>query len=237
MNNPFPQCWRCSNKPHKFDPGCGHGITLKLLGEVIDELGIANKTVLGWDIGCSLLAWDLFDVDAVQTHHGRTVPVMSGFKKSKPDSIAIAYTGDGGGYAIGLHHLINIAQRDENISVILINNANYGMTGGQEAPTTLPGQKTSTTPNGADELYMRGPELVRVANKNAFSARATVRQPLVLKKMLRELIESQNNGHFGFLEVLSGCPINWKTNAKGTVAFLKEMEEYYPLGKVLSIKY
>ncbi|TRZ78329.1 2-oxoglutarate synthase [bacterium] len=237
MNNPFPQCWRCSNKPHKFDPGCGHGITLKLLGEVIDEMGIADKTVLGWDIGCSLLAWDLFDIDAVQTHHGRTISVISGFKKSRPNSIAIAYVGDGGGYAIGLSHLLNSAQRDENISVLLINNANYGMTGGQEAPTTLPGQKTSTTPNGADELFMRGPELVRTANKNAFSARGTVRQPLVLKKMLREMIECQNNGHFAFLEVLSGCPVNWKTDANGTVAFLKEMEEYYPLGKVLRIKY
>jgi len=231
MNDPFPQCWRCSNKPHKFDPGCGHGVALKLLGEVIDELEIADKTVLGWDIGCSLLAWDLFDVDAVQTHHGRTISVISGFKQSKPDSTAIAYIGDGGGYAIGLSHLLNSAQRDENISVILINNANYGMTGGQEAPTTLPGQKTSTS-DGSDQLFMKGPELVKTANANVFSARGTVRQSLVLKKMLRKMIECQNNGHFAFLEILSGCPINWKTDAKGTMEFLEHMEEYFPLGEI-----
>lgn len=235
MNNtnlPFPKSWRVCNKPHKFDPGCGHGIILKLLGQVIDELGIQDKTVLGWDIGCSLLAWDLFDTDAVQTHHGRTTAVMVGFKRSRPESIAIGYMGDGGGYAIGLHHLLSAAQRDEKITIILANNANYGMTGGQEAPTTIPGQKTSTTPCGADNYFIKGPELIRAVNKDAYASRGTVKRPLEAKSMIREAIEAQISGHFAFLEILSGCPVNWKTDAKGTLEFLEKMERYYKIGKM-----
>jgi len=232
MDNPFPKCWRAYNKPHKFDPGCGHGIILKLLGEVIDEMNIQKKTVLGWDIGCSLLAWDLFEVDAVQTHHGRVTPAMVGFKRCKKDSIAIGYMGDGGGYAIGCQHLVNSAERDDKITVILVNNANYGMTGGQEAPTTIPGQKTATTICGADQYYIKGPELVRTINPDAYVARGTVKRPLETKKMIREAIEAQQNGHFAFLEILSGCPTNWKTNAQGTLDFLSKLEEYFPVGVV-----
>ena len=228
---PFPKCWKEENKPHKFDPGCGHGIVLKLLGQVIDELDIQEKTVLGWDIGCSLLAWDLFDIDAVQTHHGRTTSTIAGFKLSRPDSIAVAYMGDGGGYAIGLQNLLSAAQRNDKITVILINNANYGMTGGQEAPTTIPGQKTATTPQGADEYYIKGPELIRTINNSAYVSRGTVKRPLELKKMIREAIEAQAN-RFSFLEILSGCPVNWKTDAKGTLEFLGKLEEYYPVGKI-----
>lgn len=229
---PFPDCWKKDNKPHKFDPGCGHGIALKLLGQVIDEMQIQKKTVLGFDIGCSLLAWDLFDIDSLQTHHGRTASVISGFKMSRPDSIAIAYMGDGGGYAIGLQYLLNAAQRNDKITVILINNANYGMTGGQEAPTTIPGQKTATTPQGADQCYIKGPELIRSINKSAYIARGTVKRPLELKKMIREAIESQISGNFAFLEILSGCPVNWKTDAAGTFEFLGELEKIYPCGSL-----
>lgn len=232
MISPFPKSWRSFNKPHKFDPGCGHGIILKLLGQVIDELDIQNSAVLGWDIGCSLLAWDLFDVDAVQTHHGRVTPVMAGFKRSNQKSVAIGYMGDGGGYAIGLQYLLSAAQRDEKITVILANNTNYGMTGGQEAPTTIPGQKTSTTLCGADEFYIKGPELIRTVNKDAYIARGTVKRPLEAKKMIREAVEMQMDGHFAFLEILSGCPVNWKTDAKGTLEFLGKMEEYFKVGKI-----
>lgn len=231
INPPFPKCWRSDNKPHKFDPGCGHGIVLKLLGQVIDELEIQKKTVLGFDIGCSLLAWDLFDVDSVQTHHGRTTPTIAGLKLSRPDSVVIAYMGDGGGYAIGLQHLISSAMRNDPITVILINNSNYGMTGGQEAPTTIPGQKTATTPQGADDKFIKGPELINQANNSAFSARATVKRPLELKNMIAEAIKAQMAGNFSFLEVLSGCPVNWKTDAAGTLNFLSELENYYPIGK------
>ncbi|MDD2433050.1 MAG: thiamine pyrophosphate-dependent enzyme, partial [Clostridia bacterium] len=144
----MPKSWRVETKPHKFCPGCGHGLVLKALGEAIDELDIQDRVVFGCDIGCSLLAWDFFNVDIVQTHHGRTTPVMVGVKRARPDRICIAYMGDGGGYAIGAQHLVNAATRNEKITAILVNNCNYGMTGGQMAPTTLPEMKTETTPYG-----------------------------------------------------------------------------------------
>ncbi|MFA5881126.1 MAG: thiamine pyrophosphate-dependent enzyme, partial [Eubacteriales bacterium] len=114
----MPKSWRLESKPHKFCPGCGHGLVLKALGEAIDELGIQDKVVFGADIGCSLLAWDFFNVDTVQTHHGRTTPVVTGVKRANPDVICIAYMGDGGGYAIGSQHLVNAAARNERITAI-----------------------------------------------------------------------------------------------------------------------
>jgi len=149
----FTKSIKASSKPHNFCPGCGHPIVLQALAEVIDELDLQDKTVIGLDIGCSLLAWDFFDVDSTQTHHGRTGPVMSGFKKVKPDSVGIVYMGDGGAYAIGAQHLVNEAMRNEPLTVIVVNNSLYAMTGGQEAATTLPEQKTSTTPYGLTKIY------------------------------------------------------------------------------------
>ena len=135
-------------KPHLFCPGCGHGIALKQLGYAIDELKIQDKITFGIDIGCSLLAWNFFDIDTIQTHHGRTTPVMVGYKMMKPKRVAIAYMGDGGGYAIGLQSLLHAAFRNDPVTVILVNNSNYAMTGGQMAPTTRIGEITTTTPGG-----------------------------------------------------------------------------------------
>ncbi|NTW04962.1 MAG: 2-oxoglutarate synthase, partial [Peptococcaceae bacterium] len=118
----MPKSWKIDTKPHKFCPGCGHGLVLRALGEAIDELGIQDKAVYGCDIGCSLLSWDFLNVDSVQTHHGRTTPVVTGLKRANPDLIGIAYMGDGGGYAIGSQHLVNAASRNEKITVILVNN-------------------------------------------------------------------------------------------------------------------
>ncbi len=134
----------------KFCPGCGHGITLKALANAVDELGIKQKTVFGCDIGCSLLSWNYMDLDTVQTHHGRTTPVIYGFTRANPEAIGIAYMGDGGGLAIGAQHLVNASVRGEKMLIIVVNNTNYGMTGGQMSPTTMPGQKTETTPYGRD---------------------------------------------------------------------------------------
>jgi 2-oxoglutarate ferredoxin oxidoreductase subunit beta len=127
----IPKSWNLETKPHKFCPGCGHGLILKALGQVIDELGIQDRVVFGCDIGCSLLSWDFFNVDSVQTHHGRTTPVMVGIKRANPELIVVAYMGDGGGYAIVSQHLVNAATRDDKITVLLVNNTNYAMTGGQ----------------------------------------------------------------------------------------------------------
>ena len=237
LNPPFPKCYKTSSKPHKFCPGCGHGITLKELGFAIDELGIQKKSVLGIDIGCSLLAWDYFDIDTVQTHHGRTVPVMSGYKLIKPKKVALAYLGDGGGYAIGLQSLLTAANRNDPITVILVNNTLYGMTGGQMAPTTLIGEITSTTPSGRNPEEkgqpFLGPELIKcLPNKKSFVARTTVNEPLSLRQTLKKAISHQiTKNSFSFVEVLSTCPTNWKKNSSDSIEYLeKSMQDYYPLG-------
>jgi len=235
----MPKSWRVETKPHKFCPGCGHGLILKALGEAIDELNIQDKIVFGCDIGCSLLSWDFFNVDTVQTHHGRTTPVMTGVKRARPDRICIAYMGDGGGYAIGSQHLVNAASRNEKITVILANNCNYGMTGGQMAPTTLPGMKTETSPYGRDIEETgnptQGPEMVAaITPKTAYVARGTVANVRQLKNYLKKALQNQidNNG-FSFVEALSGCPTNWSTNAKDTWAFIEEtMPKYFKLGEL-----
>lgn len=235
----MPKSWRVDTKPHKFCPGCGHGLVLKAMGEAIDELGIQGKVVYGCDIGCSLLSWDLFNVDTIQTHHGRTTPVITGIKRANPQVIGIAYMGDGGGYAIGSQHLVNAAARNERITVILVNNTQYGMTGGQMAPTTMPGQKTETSPYGRDPektgYPTQGPEMVAaITREGAYVARATVAKPKQMKDFIKRALENQiNGGGFSFVEVLSTCPTNWRTNAEDTWNFVeKEMPKYFKVGEI-----
>ncbi|MBO8127832.1 MAG: 2-oxoglutarate synthase [Peptococcaceae bacterium] len=235
----MPASWRVESKPHKFCPGCGHGIALRALGQAIDELGIQDRTVFGCDIGCSLLAWDFFNVDTIQTHHGRTTPVMVGVKRANPDLICIAYMGDGGGYAIGAQHLVNAASRNDKITAILINNTQYAMTGGQMAPTTMPGQKTETTPYGRDPeltgLPAQGPEMIAtITPEGAYVARGTVSKLRQLKKMMVRALKCQMEGRgFSFIEVLSTCPTNWRTNARETWSFLEEkMPQYFQIGEI-----
>ena len=233
----MPKCWNDITKPHLFCPGCGHGITLKQLGYAIDELTVQNKSTFGIDIGCSLLAWNFFNIDTIQTHHGRTTPTMVGFKMANPKRVAIAYMGDGGGYAIGLQSLLHAAFRNDPITVILVNNENYAMTGGQVAPTTEYGIITPTTPKGKPVSFgpgFRGPELVRnIASDKAFIARTSVSQPEVVKNTLKKAIENQTkNNAFSFVEVLSICPTNWKTNAKESFERLADMEKYFKLGEI-----
>ncbi|KJS16053.1 MAG: 2-oxoglutarate synthase [Peptococcaceae bacterium BRH_c4b] len=250
----MPKCWRKESKPHKFCPGCGHGLALKALGMAIDELGIQDKVVFGCDMGCSLKAWDFFNVDIVQTHHGRTTPVITGLKRANPELIGIAYMGDGGGYAIGFQHLMNSAIRNEKIVAIIINNTNYGMTGGQLAPGTLPGQETETSPYkrkgdtplfganfGAEECPqlwdinetgypIQGPEMVTaIAKQGAYAARGTVANVRQLKDFIKKALRNQMDGNgFSFVEVLSTCPTNWRTDAKATLKYLEEdMTKYF----------
>ena len=235
----MPKVWRAETKPHKFCPGCGHGLVLKALGEAIDELGIQERVVFGCDIGCSLLAWDFFNADTVQTHHGRTTPVMTGIKRARPDRICIAYMGDGGGYAIGAQHLVNAASRNEKVTVILANNCNYAMTGGQMAPTTLPEMKTETTPYGRNVeetgYPTQGPEMVAaITGEGAYAARGTVANLRQLKNFLKKALQNQiDNRGFSFVEALSNCPTNWSTNAKDTWNFLEEtMPKFFKVGEV-----
>ncbi|MDQ0286013.1 2-oxoglutarate ferredoxin oxidoreductase subunit beta [Desulfofundulus luciae] len=235
----MPKCWRVDTKPHKFCPGCGHGLVLKALGDAIDELGIQDRAVFGCDIGCSLLSWDFFNLDTVQTHHGRTTPVMTGIKRARPELICIAYMGDGGGYAIGSQHLVNAAVRNEKITVILANNTVYAMTGGQMAPTTMPDQKTETSPYGRDPLKMGypmlGPEMVAaITREGAYVARGTIANLRQLKGYLKKALENQVAGNgFSFVEVLSSCPTNWRTNAEKTWKYIEEvMPKFFKVGEI-----
>lgn len=234
MNKVMPDCWLKSSKPHLFCPGCGHSIILKQLGFAIDELKIKDKVTLGIDIGCSLLAWNFFDFDTIQTHHGRTTPVMIGYKMIKPNRISLAYMGDGGGYAIGLQSVLHAAFRNDPITIILVNNGNYAMTGGQMAPSTIPGDITTTSPKGSAQVYEKsifGPELIsKVAHAKAFIARSSISRPLLLKTSIKKAIENQiKNNSFSFLEVLSICPTNWKTNALQSFNKLSQMDKYFSL--------
>ncbi|TYO94985.1 thiamine pyrophosphate-dependent enzyme [Desulfallas thermosapovorans] len=235
----IPRSWRIETKPHKFCPGCGHGLVLKCLGEAIDELGIQQRAVFGCDIGCSLLSFDFFNVDSVQTHHGRTTPVITGIKRANPETICIAYMGDGGGYAIGSQHLVNAAGRNENITVILANNTVYAMTGGQMAPTTMPNQKTETSPYGREPVTtgypMRGPEMVAaITREGAYVARGTIANLRQLKGYIKKALENQMAGRgFSFVEALSSCPTNWRTNAKETWRFVeKDMTTHFKVGEL-----
>lgn len=235
----MPKSWREETKPHKFCPGCGHGHVLKALGEAIDELGIQDKVVFGCDIGCSLLAWDFFNCDTVQTHHGRTTAVIAGVKRARPELIGIAYMGDGGGYAIGSQHLVNAASRNDKILCLLVNNCNYGMTGGQMAPTTLPGMKTETSPYGRDVeetgAPTQGPEMVAaITPEGSYVARGTIANMRQLKSYIKKALQNQLEGNgFSFVEALSLCPTNWRTNAKETWNFVeKTMPEYFKVGEL-----
>jgi 2-oxoglutarate ferredoxin oxidoreductase subunit beta len=232
----FPKCYKQDSKPHKFCPGCGHPIVLKMLGQAIDELGIQNKTIFLVDIGCSLLAWDYFDIPTSQTHHGRTLPVAVGFKMANPEKIVIAYVGDGGAYAIGLQHTITSCLRNDPITTIVVNNTLYAMTGGQMAPTTINEEKTTTTPLGKTEeefKTLNGPELLTtISNEKAYLARGTTEKALVLKQYLKKAIETQLNGNFSLVESLSACPLNWKTDAQETINRMINLEKSYQLGEI-----
>lgn len=235
----MPRSWYKETKPHKFCPGCGHGLVLKCLGEAIDELDIQDRAIYGCDIGCSLLSYDFFNVDSVQTHHGRTTPVVTGIKRANPDTVCIAYMGDGGGYAIGSQHLVNAAGRNENITVILANNTVYAMTGGQMAPTTMPGQKTETTPYGREPDHtgypMLGPEMVAaITQEGAYVARGTIANLRQLKSYIKKALVNQLDGRgFSFVEALSACPTNWRTNAKETWQFVEEdMTQHFKIGEL-----
>lgn len=237
MLNVMPKSWNQKSKPHLFCPGCGHGITFKQFGLAIDALGLQKEITLGVDIGCSLLAWNFLDLPTVQTHHGRTTSLMVGYKLMKPKRIAVAYMGDGAAWGIGLQNIIHAAYRNNPITVIVINNENFAMTGGQASSTTLPGTVTPTSPIGKPiELGsgFKGPELVRnVANKNAYIARTTVANPIhLISTFKKALLTQKESNNFSLIEVLSICPTNWKTGAKASLDIAVEMEKTYPIGEV-----
>lgn len=237
----LPQAQNTKVGASKFCPGCGHGMVLKTLATAIDDLNIQEKTIFGCDIGCSLLAWNYMNLDTIQAHHGRTTPVIYGVTRAVPGTVGIAYMGDGGGLAIGAQHLVNAAVRNEKMLVVLVNNTNYGMTGGQMAPTTLPGQVTETTPYGRDPETTgkpaKGAEMVSaiVDTDKAYVARASVSNLRALRKTFKKALTNVAEGRgFAYVEVLSVCPLNWRTNNVDTWDRLKTMEEFFEVKEFVS---
>lgn len=228
-----------TDAPLHYCPGCTHGIIHRLVAEAIDELGIAGRTIGVASVGCSVFAYNYFNVDMVQAAHGRAPAVATGVKRSDSDNIVFTYQGDGDLAAIGTAETVHSAARGENITVIFVNNAIYGMTGGQMAPTTLPGQVTQTSPYGRDVEKVGYPVKVcemlsqvdgatyleRVAVNNVKNIKAA---KAAIKKAFQNQVEGKG---FSLVEVLSTCPTNWGKSPEKALEWLDEaMIPYYPLG-------
>jgi 2-oxoisovalerate ferredoxin oxidoreductase beta subunit len=224
-----------------YCPGCGHGIVHKMLAKAIDELGIQNQTVLISPVGCSVFAYNYFDVGNIQAAHGRAPAVATAAKRSHPHSIVISYQGDGDLSAIGSAEILHAANRGESITVIFVNNAIYSMTGGQAAPTTLLGQKSTTTPQGrsvANEGYpLRMSELLATLDAPVYIERVGLgdnKQIAQAGRAVKRAVENQVRGlGFSMIEVLSPCPTIWKMSAVEAQHWVRDvMEKTYPLGVV-----
>ena len=228
-----------TDAPFHYCPGCTHGIVHRLVAEVIDELGIEGRTIGIAPVGCSVMAYNYFTVDMIEAAHGRAPAVATGVKRANPENIVFTYQGDGDLASIGTAETVHSAARNENITIIFINNAIYGMTGGQMAPTSLPGQVTQTSPYGRDvklcgypvkicEMLsaLEGPEyLERVAVNNVKNVKNA-------KKAIKKAFQNQIDGKgFSLVEVLSSCPTNWGMTPQKALEWIDEkMIPYYPLG-------
>ena len=228
-----------SDVPTHYCPGCTHGVAHRLIAEVIDELGIQERTILVAPVGCSVFAYDYFELDGVEAAHGRAPAMATGVKRALPDSIVFTYQGDGDLAAIGTAETIHAAARGENITVIFVNNAIYGMTGGQMAPTSLPGQRTTSSPGGRDvELAgypLRMTELVAQMDGPSYVVRRSmhnVKEIRKAKKAITMAFKAQMAGlGFSMVELLSACPTNWGINPQDSLQWVEEhMVPYYPLG-------
>ena len=222
-----------------YCPGCTHGIIHRLVAEVIDELGSEGKTIGVAPVGCAVLAYNYFTCDMVEAAHGRAPAVATGIKRALPENVVFTYQGDGDLASIGMAETVHAATRNENITIVFVNNAIYGMTGGQMAPTSLPGQVTQTSPYGRDvntagypirvcEMLstLEGPEFItRVAVNN-------VKNVNNAKKAIRKAFQNQLDGKgFSLVEVVSSCPTNWGLTPQKALQWVDEkMIPYYPLG-------
>ena len=222
-----------------YCPGCTHGIIHRLVAEVIDELGIEGKTIGIAPVGCSVMAYNYFTCDFVQAAHGRAPAVATGVKRSDPDNIVFTYQGDGDLASIGMAETVHAATRGENITIIFVNNAIYGMTGGQMAPTSLPGQVTQTSPYGRDTSTAGYPirvcEMLAQLDGAAYLERVAVNNVKNVRKAkaaIKKAFENQINGvGFSLIEVVSTCPTNWGLTPEAALQFVEEkMIPYYPLG-------
>ncbi len=229
-----------TDTPMHYCPGCTHGIVHRLVAEVLDELGIEGKTIGIAPVGCSVFAYNYFGCDMIEAAHGRAPAVATGVKRSDPENhIVFTYQGDGDLASIGMAETVHAAARNENITIIFINNAIYGMTGGQMAPTSLPGQVTQTSPYGRDTDHCGFPikvcEMLSELEGPEYLERVTVnnvKNIMKAKKAIKKAFQNQIDGKgFSLVEVVSTCPTNWGMTPQNALKWLEDnMLPYYPLG-------
>ena len=228
-----------TDAPLHYCPGCTHGIIHRLVAQAIDELGIEGRTIGVAPVGCAVMAYNYFSCDMVEAAHGRAPAVATGLKRSLPENIIFTYQGDGDLASIGMAETVHSATRNENITVIFVNNAIYGMTGGQMAPTSLPGQVTQTSPYGRDVTTAGYPiricELLSTLDGPEYIARVAVnnvKNVNTARKAIKKAFENQvNNKGFSLVEVVSSCPTNWGMTPGDALKWIDEnMIPYYPLG-------
>ncbi len=229
-----------TDAPMHYCPGCTHGIVHRLVAEVIDELGIEGRTIGIAPVGCSVFAYNYFNCDMIEAAHGRAPAVATGVKRSDPENnIVFTYQGDGDLASIGMAETVHAAARNENITIIFINNAIYGMTGGQMAPTSLPGQVTQTSPYGRDTNHCGFPikvcEMLSELEGPEYLERVTVnnvKNIMKAKKAIKKAFQNQVDGKgFSLVEVVSTCPTNWGMTPQNALKWLEDnMLPYYPLG-------
>jgi len=241
MKKIFTRPESLTDKITHYCPGCGHGVIHRLIAEVVDELKIREKVIGVAPVGCAVLAYDYFNFDVTEAAHGRTPAVATGIKRSLPENIVFTYQGDGDLAAIGTAEIVHAANRSENITVIFVNNAVYGMTGGQMAPTTVLGQKTTTSPAGRDKKREGFPlkisELLKILDGVTFLSRESVHNPVHIikaKKAIKRAFQAQIDGKgFSLVEVLSACPTNWGLSPQKSIEWIeKEMVKTFPLGVI-----
>ena len=222
-----------------YCPGCHHGIAHRLVAELLDEMDLTKKTIAVSSIGCSVFLYNYIDVDTVEAPHGRAPAVATGVKRARGDKFVFTYQGDGDLASIGMAEIMHAANRGERLTVVFVNNTVYGMTGGQMAPTTLIGQKTTTCPGGRcqdrEGAPIRMAEIIAQLGGVAYCARGSldsVKNIRQAKKYLKRAFEIQTGGiGFSFVELLSGCPTNWRMNAlQANKRITEEMIPYFPLG-------
>ena len=225
--------------PFHYCPGCTHGIVHRLVAEVMEELGVLDKAIGVAPVGCAVFAYEYFNCDMQEAAHGRAPAVATGIKRVHPDRVVFTYQGDGDLAAIGTAETVHAAARGENITVIFINNAIYGMTGGQMAPTSLIGQETLTTPYGRKSENNGYPikmcEMLSTLDGVSYIERVSVydvKHVLQAKKAIKNAFTAQiNKKGFSMIEVLSSCPTNWGLSPNEALKWIKDkMEPYYPLG-------
>jgi len=230
-----------TDKALSYCPGCGHGTTHRLILETIEEMGIQSTTIGVAPVGCSVLAYEFMDIDMQQAAHGRAPALATAIKRLHPDKFVFTYQGDGDLAAIGTAETIHACNRGENFTIIFINNGIYGMTGGQMAPTTLPGMKASTCPYGRVTVMMGNPlkmtELVAQLPGTYFVTRQAVHTPAAVrkcKKAIRKAFENQKlNKGISFVEVVSNCNSGWKMTPVASNKWMEEnMFPFYPLGDI-----